>query len=83
MNEPIVDQPTEPVDTSGLEASIDRALETIDTLRAQRDELLTVLKHIDKWSRASENEGRFYRFEFDSSIGIELRAAIAQAEGRS
>lgn len=47
----------QPVDTAGLERSIDRAIELIDSLREQRRDLLAVLRII-KANRVSINNGK-------------------------
>lgn len=62
------------VDTSGIERAVDNACDLIDTLRTQRDELLSAAKH-------AVMEWRLHGQLTDSCRVLE--AAIAKAERRS
>lgn len=66
------------IDTSGLEESIDRACELFDKLRAQRNELVDLLRRM----RERLIDGRALP-EWAEAWVEEIDAAIAQAEGRS
>lgn len=72
------------VDVSRLEASVDRACETIDTLRTQRDELLTVARAVEQLITRDSDDLGFHLNVVPMRIEtvLALRSAIAKAEGR-
>lgn len=77
------------IDTSGLEQAVDRACDTIDTLRAQRDELQDALKHAVRVIRiwhglgAGNDEAQLWSLYQGSPEMTRINDVLARVEVRS